>query len=136
MTTHADTTTRTHVREPEWGNDPYWVGHEHGKDYAHGMRQIEGMPEPAEAQVWLDAYYQETVSWEYDTPNPIEAFYEVYDCDLNVWLSNDTKCERGVKYSTWCRMWCRGFMAGWYNTMKYDCINAIVADGKEVDYSV
>lgn len=134
MTDHTHTTTRTHVREPEWGSDPYWVGHEHGKNLAQGILQMEGKPEPAEAQAWLDAYFHETVRWEFDTPNPLDEFYEVYDCDVNVWLSNDTECERGIKYSTWCRRWCVGFHAGWLTTMKYESINSIVESGNEVDY--
>ena len=97
---------------------------------------MEGKPEPAEAQAWLDAYFHETVRWEFDTPNPLDEFYEVYDVAVTGLLANKTHIGGdGITYSSWVRQWFTGFYDGWETATKLECVNAIVDAGHMIRHS-
>ena len=131
----SNTTTRTTTRTPEWTQNAYMTGYECGTEYAQGMSQIEGAPEPDMAQGWLDACAGGTLRWEYDTPNPLDEFYEVYEVAVTGLLANRTYTPEGITYASWVRQWFRGFYDGWETATRLECVNAIVDAGQEVKHS-
>jgi len=133
VTDHTSTTTRTSTRAPEWTQNAYMTGYEYGMEHAQGMAQIEGAPEPDMAQGWLDACAGNTLRWEYETPNPLDEFYEVYEVAVTVLLANKTHIDGdGITYSSWVRQWFRGFYDGWETATRQECVKSIVDAGYEV----
>lgn len=99
MTTRPHAHTRTRTRE--WHNGTIDEITESAQliALAHAHHDFyDGSPDTNMAQDWLEAWHDGTVEWEYEVPNPMEMWEEVYDPPM--WGLADM-----AKVRTWARQY-------------------------------